>query len=88
VFFTWGGEPQHLYERLRAEALSGNDTRSFEDWGMNLFIPGYFKRPLSFWTVKRLRAPVRAGEFSLKELLLELGLIGPAPQRSFKEIGL
>ena len=86
MFLTWGGESQHLYERLRAEALSGHDTRSFEDWGMSLFIPGYFKRPLSFWTVRRLRAPVRAGEFSLKELLLELGIIGPALQRNFTEV--
>lgn len=85
-FLTWGGESQHLYERLRAEALSGQKTLSFEDWGMSLFLPGYSKRP--FWTVRRLRAPVCAGEFSLKELLLELGVIGPAPQISFKEVSL
>ena len=86
MFLTRGGESQHLYERLRAKALSGQETLSFEDWGMSLFLPGYFKRPLPFWTVRRLRAPVCAGEFSLKELLLELGIIGPAPQISFKEV--
>lgn len=84
-FLTWGGESQLLYERLRVVALSGGDTRPFEERGMSLFTPGYFKVPMPFCTVKRVRAPVRSGDFGLKELLLELRIVSITSQTSFKE---
>ena len=42
---------------------------------MTLFVSGYVKGLMPFWTVKRVRAPVRADDFSLKELLLELRIL-------------
>jgi hypothetical protein len=78
LFLSCGREPQLLYEQFRLLALDGGDVPEgtgfslFKKWGMTLFLYGYCKG--SFWTVTRVRAPVRAGDFSLKELLLELGI--------------
>jgi len=78
-FLSWGGEPQPVYEQFRSIALDGGDEIDekgfslFKKWGMTLFLYGYCKG--SFWTITRVRAPVRAGDFSLKELLLELGIL-------------
>ena len=85
-FLFWGGESQHLYEQFRSIALKeGYITNGvvfglFEKWGMTLFLPEYFKGLMPFWTVKRVRAPVRAGDFSLKELLLEFGILSGVSQ--------
>lgn len=78
-FLSWGREPQFVYEKFRSIALDGGDEPDetgfslFKKWGMTLFLYGYCKG--SFWTVTRVRAPVRAGDFSLKELLVELGIL-------------
>lgn len=78
-FLSWGREPQLVYEQFRLLALDGGDIPDgtefslFRKWGMALFMYGYCKG--SFWTVTRVRAPVRAGDFSLKELLVELGIL-------------
>lgn len=68
-FLSWGGEPQQVYERLRSLALGGGDGTQgmefalFTKWGMGLFMPESLKGLQGFWTVKRVRALVRAGEF-------------------------
>ena len=85
-FLSWGREPQLVYEQFRLLALDGGDVPEgtgfslFETWGMTLFLPEYYKGSVPFWTVKRVRAPVRAGDFSLKELLLELGILSGVSQ--------
>jgi len=66
---------QKLYEYWRYIALSGGDTCLFERWGMLLLVPENCNGPLRFRTVERVRAPVRAGEFSLKEFLFDLGIL-------------
>ncbi len=83
-FLSCGREPQLVYEQFRLLALDGGDVPEgtgfslFRKWGMALFLYGYCKE--SFWTVTRVRAPVRAGDFSLKELLLELGILSGVSQ--------
>ncbi len=78
-FLSWGGQPQQTYEQFRWIALnegdvpSGNKINLFKEWGMTLFMPEH-QGPIRFWPVKRVRAPVRAGDFSLSELLFELGI--------------
>ncbi len=83
-FLSCGRESQLVYEQFRLLALDGSDVPEgtgfslFKKWGMTLFLYGYCKG--SFWTVTRVRAPVRAGDFSLKELLLELGILSGVSQ--------
>jgi hypothetical protein len=78
-FLSWGREPQLVYEQFRSIALEGGDEIDgtgfslFKKWGMTFFLYGYCKG--SFWIVTRIRASVRFGDFSLKELLLELGIL-------------
>mgnify|MGYP005841210479 CR=1 FL=1 len=79
-FLFWGGRPQQVYEYLRSNALNGVDIQLFEEWGMTLVVSEYYRNPLQFWTIKRVRAPVRAGEFALKELLFELGILSSSSQ--------
>jgi len=79
-FLFWEGGPQQVYEYFRSNALNGADIQLFEKWGMTLLVPEYFRSPLQFWTIKRVRAPVRAGEFALKELLFELGILSSSSQ--------
>lgn len=42
---------------------------------MIILVPEYFNCPIRFHTIKRVRATVRSGEFSLKEFLFELGIL-------------
>lgn len=82
-FPSWGGEAQQAYERLRSLAFGGGDGAQarelvlFTKCGMSLFVPEYLQ---GFWTVKRVRAPVRAGELCLKEFLGELRILRNSPQ--------
>jgi len=68
-FPSWGGEAQQAYERLRSLAFGGGDGAQarelvlFTNYGMSLFVPEYLQCLQGFWTVKRVRAPVRAGEW-------------------------
>lgn len=63
-----------VYEQWRSVALAGGDVPLFEQEGMTLFTRKDNDVPVQFRVIKRMRAPVRAGDFSLKELFLELGI--------------
>ena len=63
------------YERLRVEALRGADSDEFRRWGMTNLVPEYSAAGGRLWTVRRVRAPIRAGEASVQELLRELGVL-------------
>ena len=82
-FLFYGGEFQQLYEQFRSIALnkttviSINDKigyKLFMEYGMTLFMAENSKTPVKFWNVSRTRASVRGGDFSLKDLLLNLGI--------------
>lgn len=70
----WGGDLQDIYERWRQAALLGGDVASFLQWGMTLLAPSYFEGSRRVYQVRRHRASVRAGEFSLGSLFSELGI--------------
>ena len=74
-FLQCAGEPGALYERLRVDALRGADNDEFRRWGMTSLAPEYSAVGRRLWTVRRLRAPMRAGEVSVQELLRELGVL-------------
>ncbi len=75
MFHQCAGAPGRLYERLRLAALNGEDTGVFCRCGMTLIVPEYHAAGGQLWTVHRLRAPRRAGELALKELLSEMGVL-------------
>jgi len=74
-FLQWAGAPQQAYEQLRATALRGGETQLFQQWGMSV-VCRERARALGLWTVKRVRAPVRAGQLVLEHLLSELRIAG------------
>ena len=61
-----------MYEQLRAKATAGGDVSHFVRWGMILVAPRDRRRAGGISEVRRRRASVRAGDFSLKELLIEM----------------
>lgn len=73
-----------MYERLRCLVLGGSGETGdrefdlFMEWGMAVFAPESFQGSGGFWTVHRVRAPVRAGEFSVRQFLEELGILRSA----------
>lgn len=72
-----------LYEQWRSIALDGSEVPLFEQEGMSLFVMKDNDVPVQLRVVKRVRAPVRAGAFSLKELFSELGIrMGMSQSRS------
>jgi hypothetical protein len=90
-FLQWAGAPQQAYEQLRAAALRGGDTELFQQWGMSL-VCRERACALGLWTVKRVRAPVRAGQLVLEHLLSELCIAGrpcrSMPVAQMKEVSL
>ena len=74
-FFQCAGASGRSYERLRLAALSRADTGAFQRWGMTLLVPHYCTAGGHLWTVKRVRASMRAGELMVKELLNEMGVL-------------
>jgi len=80
VFLNVGGRAQDRYERLRGDAMSGGDVSIFVHRGMTLFASGECNPTRGVWEIRRRRASVRSGEFSLIEFLIEMG-IEPAPSR-------
>ncbi len=75
LFHQCAAAPGRLYERLRLAALNREDTGAFCRCGMTLVVPEYSAAGGQLWTVHRLRAPRRAGELALKDLLSELGVL-------------
>lgn len=75
-FLRWAGAPQQAYEQLRATALAGGETELFQQCGMSLLVCR--QRASGVWlsAVSRVRAPVRAGQFMVEQLLSELGIAG------------
>lgn len=73
---------QRTYEALRRRALSGEEVSAFVQWGMSLLVSGGGRRMEGVWVTRRQRSSVRAGDFSLGELLLQLGITGGHGQRS------
>lgn len=86
-FLSWGGEEQMVYEQWRSIALGGGDVPLFDQKGMSLFARKDNDVPVQLRVVKRVRAPVRAGDFSLKELFSELGISKVMSQAKSKVIG-
>jgi hypothetical protein len=76
-FLWWAGETQHRYERLRSAALSGERDAIEEllEHGTALFAPRCTGSTRGTWQLRRQRAPVRSGNFSLAELLVEIGAV-------------
>ena len=74
-FLLCAGEPGVRYERLRVEALEGGHSDEFRRWGMTSLVPEYSTAGGRLWTVRRVRAPRRAGEVVVEELLRELGIL-------------
>ena len=85
-FLFWGGEVQGLYERWRQASLLGDEVECFLQSGMSLLAPERWQARRIVYEVRRRRAPVRGGEFSLGALLVELGISSIAPRRSRSEI--
>lgn len=75
-FLDWGGAPQSVYEQWRQASLGGEPVECFLLWGMSLLAPARWEQGRRVLEVRRRRASVRAGEFSLAQLLLELGILG------------
>ena len=75
-FLDWGGERQCVYEQWRQASLGGEQVECFLRWGMSLLSPVRWEQGRSVLEVRRRRASVRAGEFSLAHLLSELGILG------------
>ena len=57
------------------EALCGAETGDFARWGMTMVVAEYSLLDGQVWTVRRVRASLRAGEVSMKELLDKLGVL-------------
>lgn len=81
-FLSWAGETQQRYERLRGAALSGEGDALFE-LGTAFFAPQGTGSTRGIWQLRRQRAPVRSGNFSLGELLVECGAVDRALDRNF-----
>ena len=75
-FLRWAGAPQQAYEQLRATALAGGETELFQQCGMSLLVFRQGASAVRLCTVSRVRAPVRAGQFMLEQLLGELRIAG------------
>lgn len=75
-FLRWAGAPQRAYEQLRATALAGGETELFQQCGMSLLVFRQGASAVRLFTVSRVRAPVRAGQFMLDQLLGELRIAG------------
>lgn len=73
-FLQWAGSAQQAYEQLRATALAGGETELFQQRGMSLLVYKVGASPVRLFTISRVRAPVRAGQFMLEPLLSELGI--------------
>ena len=90
-FRSWGGEPQQVYERLRCLVWDGSGETGdsefdrFMEWGMAVFALESFQGSGGFWTVRRVRAPVRAGEFSVRQFFEGLGILR-APSKLHGEV--
>jgi hypothetical protein len=74
AFLQHAGAPQRMYEQLRHMALEGDQSGPFELWGMSLLLPEHAGCPVGLWTVTRVRAPIRAGEMALEQLLAQTGI--------------
>ena len=85
MFLQVGGGPQQRYEQLRGDAVAGGDVMIFVHRGMALFASRYSSSARRVWRIRRQRASVRSGEFSLVEFFFEMG-IEPAtlPQSSIQ----
>lgn len=85
-FLCWGGEHQEIYERWRQTALLGGDVASFLQWGMTLLAPGCLEGSRRIYQVRRRRASIRAGDFSLGDLFSQFGIewvrLPNCPERS------
>ena len=84
-FLDWGGESQCVYEQWRRASLGGDVVECFLRLGMSLLAPQGWEQGRSVLEVRRRRASIRSGEFSLCGLLLELGVLReqiPPRQRS------
>jgi len=75
-FLRWAGASQQAYEQLRATALAGGETELFQQCGMSLLVFRQGVSAVRLFTVSRVRAPVRAGQFMLEQLLSELRIVG------------
>jgi len=75
-FLRWAGALQQAYEQLRATALAVGETEFFQQCGMSLLVFGQGASAVRLFTVSRVRAPVRAGQFMLEQLLSELRIVG------------
>jgi len=73
-FLCWGGELQETYERWRKAALLGADVDFFLHRGMTLLAPSYSEGSRRIYHVRRRRASVRAGDFSLGALFSQFGI--------------
>lgn len=71
TFVQRAGVPQRMYEQLRQSALEGEQSGPFGLLGMSLLLPEHGGCPVGLWTVTRVRAPVRAGEMALEQLLAQ-----------------
>lgn len=80
-FLDWGGAPQSVYEQWRQASLGGEPVECFLLWGMSLLAPARWEQGRRVLEVRRRRASVRAGEFSLAQLVLELILGADVPRR-------
>lgn len=74
-FLDWGGERQRVYEQWRQASLGGDEVECFLRWGMSLLAPERWEQGRCVLEVRRRRASLRAGEFSLAQMLLELGIL-------------
>jgi hypothetical protein len=75
-FLRWAGVPQQVYEQLRATALAGGETEPFQQCGMSLLVFRDGVSAVRLFTVSRIRAPLRAGQFVLEHLLSDLCIAG------------
>lgn len=85
-FLFWGGEVQGLYERWRQASLLGDEVGCFLQYGMSLLAPERWQARRLVYAVRRCRASVRVGEFSVGALLVELGISSITPRKSRSEI--
>jgi hypothetical protein len=58
-------------------ALGDVEVRSFLQWGMTSIVPSRLETRW-VWAVRRRRAPVSAGEFSLVDVLCDVIALGSA----------
>lgn len=75
AFLDWGGARQRVYEQWRHASLGDERVECFLQWGMSLLAPARWEQGRCVLEVRRRRASIRTGEFSLAQLLMELGIL-------------